>query len=80
VDSFIRLIGPEQAVELFGVRLVGINAENLTKLVFTLVFIAWVRLPGSFARWLSSRVLDGRDRVEARFWRVKQLSSAPQCS
>ena len=68
MDSFIRLVGPEQAVELFGVRLVGINAENLTKLVFTLIFIFLVRLLGSFARWLSSRMLDGRDREEAKFW------------
>ena len=76
MDSFFRLVGPEQAVELFGVRLVGINAGNLTKLVFTLVFIALVLLLGSFARWLSSRVLRGRAREQAQFWTRQAIKLA----
>ncbi len=68
VENYFRLVGPERAVELFGVRLVGINAENLTKLVFTLVFIAVVLLLGRFARRIASRVLQGRAREQAQFW------------
>jgi len=68
VNNFFRLVGPEQAVELFGVRLVGINAENLTKLVFTLIFIAVANLLGYLARRIASRVLDGRGREQAQFW------------
>ena len=68
MNNFFRLVGPEQAVELFGVRLVGINAENLTKLVFTLIFIAVANLLGYLARRIASRVLDGRGREQAQFW------------
>jgi small-conductance mechanosensitive channel len=76
VNSFFRLVGPEQAVELFGVRLVGINAENLTKLVFTLIFIALLLLLGSLARWLSNRVLGGREREQAKFWTRQAIKLA----
>lgn len=76
MDNFFRLVGPEQAVELFGVRLVGINAENLTKLVFTLIFIALVLLLGAFARWLSSQVLGVRDREQAKFWTRQAIKLA----
>jgi len=68
MDSFFRLVGPERAVELFGVRLVGMNAENLAKLVFTLVFIAVVLLLGHLARGITSRVLHGRDSEQVQFW------------
>lgn len=68
MDSFFRLVGPERAVELFGVRLVGINAENLTKLVFTLIFIVVVNLLGHLARGIASQVLHGRGREQVQFW------------
>ena len=38
--GWIHLVGPERAVEFLGVRLVGLNADNGMKLLFTLVFIA----------------------------------------
>ena len=43
MGDFIRLVGPERSVEIFNVRLIGLNAQTATKLVFTLVFIlfAW---------------------------------------
>ena len=68
MDRFFRLVGPERAVELFGIRLVGMNAENFTKLVFTLIFIAGVLLLGHLARRIASRVLHERDREQAQFW------------
>ena len=76
MDSFFRLVGPEQAVELFGVRLVGVNAENLTKLVFTLIFIALVLLLGAIARWVSGRVLGGREGEQAKFWTRQAIKLA----
>ena len=38
----MRLVGDAQAVELFGVRLVGLNAINLKKLLISLVLMAAV--------------------------------------
>ena len=40
VEDVIRFVGPNRALELFGVKLVGFNAENGKKLLFTLVLIA----------------------------------------
>ena len=42
--SIIRFVGPNRALELFGVKLVGFNAENGRKLLFTLVLKAVVRI------------------------------------
>ena len=39
MESVIRFVGPNQALELFGVKLVGFNAENGKKLLFTLALV-----------------------------------------
>jgi hypothetical protein len=39
MNSFIELVGENHALQVFGVKLVGVNAENGKKLVFTLGFI-----------------------------------------
>ena len=46
MGNVIRLVGPNRAVEILGVKLVGVNAENGLKLLFTLGFIALVLLLG----------------------------------
>ena len=46
----IRLVGPTQAVEIFGIKLVGVNAENGWKLLATIAFIAVVLLLGAALR------------------------------
>ena len=68
MESVIRLVGPERAVEFLGIRLVGINATNGSKLLFTLAFIAAVLLLGALLRRLTRRVLRERDDVRAEFW------------
>jgi hypothetical protein len=42
MSGIIRLVGANKAVELFGVRMVGVSAENGKKFLFTLVFILFV--------------------------------------
>ena len=68
MENMIRLVGPERAVEFLGIRLVGVNATNGTKLLFTLVFIVAVLLLGALLRRLSRRVLRKRDDRRAEFW------------
>lgn len=68
MEHWIRLVGAESAVELFGVRLVGLNAENATKLLFTLLFIAAAVVLRIALRALASRVLRGRGQARAAFW------------
>ena len=39
MSDIIRLVGENRAVEILGVKLVGFNAENAKKLVFTVVLV-----------------------------------------
>ncbi|MDC4204351.1 MAG: mechanosensitive ion channel [Candidatus Manganitrophus sp.] len=68
MENFIRLVGPNRAVEIFGVKLVGVNAENAKKLLFSLLFIAlivlMVRSFTILARWW----LHGRGKEQVEFW------------
>jgi hypothetical protein len=68
MEDWIRLVGPQRAVELLGVRLVGINADNGVKLLFTLVFIALVLLSGRALRVLVWRAVRTSDNRRAAFW------------
>ena len=68
MENMIRLVGPERAVEFLGIRLVGLNATNGTKLLFTLAIIVAVLLLGALLRRLSRRVLRKRDDRRAEFW------------
>ena len=61
MENFITLVGPNRAVEILGVRLVGINAENGIKLLFTIAFITLVLLLSRLVRRYTSRILRGRD-------------------
>ena len=44
MGDIIQLVGPHHVVQIFGVKLVGVNADNGKKLLFSLVFIAFVVL------------------------------------
>lgn len=68
MESFIRLVGPERALEILGVRMVGINAETGTKLLFTLLFITAVLLLGGLVRKGAARILQGQGRERTEFW------------
>jgi small-conductance mechanosensitive channel len=68
LDEFIELVGPNRAVEIFGLRLVGMNAENAKKLLLTVLFIfiviALVKLLRALLRWL----LHARSNAPVEFW------------
>lgn len=68
MEDFIRLVGPERAVQILGVRLVGVNAESGKKLLFTLVFIALIGLLGYLLRALARWALRGRGNERVEFW------------
>ncbi len=68
LNDIVRFTGPGQTVELFGVRLVGVNVENGKKLVFSLVFIAVVYLAGKLLRWCAHRLALGREQKQIAFW------------
>lgn len=67
MSDWIQLVGPQQVVEFMGIRLVGANADNAKKLLFTLIFIGAVLLLRALLAWMSNAVLAGRSE-QARFW------------
>jgi len=64
MNGLSKLVGPHQSLQIFGVRLVGLNAENGRKLVLTIVFLGIVWLVGFGVRFLS-RSLDPRAHGQA---------------
>jgi small-conductance mechanosensitive channel len=66
MDSFVRFVGPNRALEVFGVKLVGFNAENGTKLLFTLAVIVVMLVISRLLRRLGRGVTVGGER--AAFW------------
>jgi small-conductance mechanosensitive channel len=61
------LVGPNKAVQLFGVKLVGVNADNAGKLLFTLGFAVLVVLLSSTLKKLAAVILRARHE-NYRFW------------
>ncbi len=68
MDEFIRLVGPNRAVELLGIRLVGINAENGTKLLVSIAFLMLVWLLHRVLRSLSGLLLRRVGQERLAFW------------
>ena len=68
LNSFIRIVPPNGAVEILGVKLVGVTAENGKKLLFSLAFIVLTLLLARGLRWLTGLVLRGRRDQRVAFW------------
>jgi small-conductance mechanosensitive channel len=68
LQDVIEVAGPRRAVEILGVELVGVNAENGRKVVLTIVFVLLVLLLGRLVRSATSVVLRGRRDARPAFW------------
>jgi small-conductance mechanosensitive channel len=68
MGSWIDLRGQERAVYLFDTRMVGMNADNGKKLLFTLALIAFLLLLGWALRALTRAVLQGSRNERTVFW------------
>src|SRR4051812_47747397 len=68
MDHLFRIVDPNSTVEVFGIPLVGVNAESGRKLLVTLVFVPLVLLLGKSLRWLTGLALRGRENKRVRFW------------
>ena len=66
-SQIFDLVGPNKAVQLFGVKLVGVNAENGGKLLFTLGFALLVVLISAALKRAVATILRGRHE-KYRFW------------
>ena len=68
MQDFVRFSGTNQAVEIFGTSLVGINAENGKKFLFSPVFVVVALLLGRLLQFLSSLILRSHRIERIKFW------------
>jgi small-conductance mechanosensitive channel len=66
MSQFVQFVGPTHALKLFGVKLVGIDAQNGKKLLFTLGLIAALLVLSKLLRLLTHAVKGRGER--AAFW------------
>jgi small-conductance mechanosensitive channel len=74
MGNVFQLVGPHQVVQLFGVKLVGVNAENGKKLLFSIVFVALVMFLGKLLRWLAHRREWDHATKRFAFWMHQGIS------
>ena len=63
----LQFVGKNGAVQIFGVKLVGVTAESGKKLLFCIVFILLVMLLGWTLRTVSQMILRKKSE-RTRFW------------
>ena len=68
MEHLFELIGPNQTVQIFGVRLIGVNALNAKRLLFTILLVLLLVAVRWFLR-RASRMALGRRRGQTEFWR-----------
>ena len=68
LQEVIEVTGARRAVEVLGVELVGVNAENGRKLLLTVVFVLLVLLAGRLLRAAAAAVLRGGRNARLAFW------------
>jgi small-conductance mechanosensitive channel len=68
----VQLVGPEHGLELGGVRLLGFNAINAWKLLFTIILLAGLYLLSKILRGIAKAF--GGDRQRTAFWTRQAVS------
>ncbi len=68
MEHFLRIVPPNGAVEILGVKLVGLTAENGKKLLFSLTFVVLALLLARGLQWVTWLVLRGRRDQRVAFW------------
>lgn len=72
LDQFIRLVGPEHSLQVGGVKLLGFDAGNAHKLVFTVVVIVFFYLVSKALRAIAQKI--GGSRQRTAFWTRQGIS------
>jgi small-conductance mechanosensitive channel len=67
MPDWIQFVGPHRALQVFGVKLVGINAENGKKAIFSIVFVALVLVLNALLKRLAGVLFRGPHHRTA-FW------------
>jgi small-conductance mechanosensitive channel len=67
VNDWIQFVGPKHALQLFGVKLVGVNAENGKKLLFSAALVLLLMAVNAGLHRVARRATSQADR-RAGFW------------
>src|SRR5512147_1166169 len=68
------IVGPNRAVSIFGVKLVGFTAENGKKLLLTIVLVLAFWLLARLLRRTAGLLMRGRTDARAMFWSRQAIS------
>jgi hypothetical protein len=67
MGDIVQLLGPYHSVQMLGVRLIGFNAQNGKKLLFSVVFLLLVWFLGRLLKWIAGKT--GRhENARSVFW------------
>jgi len=72
MGSFIQFVGPKHSLQIFGLRMVGLNADTGKKILFSLVFLISVWLFGRFLKWTTKPIKRTNER--RAFWLRQAIS------
>ena len=73
-QSFIQFVGADHSLQIDGVKLLGLDANNGRKLLITLIFFLFLYLVGKLLHLLAHRV--GESRQRTAFWTRQGISFA----
>lgn len=68
MSPFITFADAGSAVEVWGVKLVGVNAENFNKLLLTLAFVLFLLVFGKIILTLTGRLTRDHPKTRLAFW------------
>ncbi len=70
----IQFVGPQHGLEVFGVRLLGFNAQNTRKLLFTLALFVLLYVISKLLRTIAKAVTSNRKEHRISFWARQGIS------
>ena len=73
-SSIVQLVGPSHNVEIFGIRLLGVDAHNAHKLLFTAIFFLLLYLISKGLRALAYARYQSRSEHSVTFWTRQGIS------
>jgi small-conductance mechanosensitive channel len=79
--DFVQVVGPDRTLQVLGIRLIGVSAENGKKLVFSIAFVVLVMLLNRLLKAVL-RAIVGEKLERVRFWShqgIRLLTAAAVC-
>lgn len=74
MQAIVDIVGPDRAVSLFGVELVGLTVENGKKLFLTVLLVLVFWLLSKFLRSMARLLMRGRTDARSTFWSNQAIS------